>query len=140
MEIGSCLCVDCKVCYDEAKGGGAVRKIKCYDCGKRYDFDVDDFCPKCGAFTQPPKSACVGADGAVIRVEGINEQNHKNSFVHAELHQENRTRSGSLLEGFSSALKSSPQLGNRLTERQPPKKRPRNVSFDVADFLNDLLG
>ena len=26
-----------------------MRKIRCYECGRRYDFDVDDFCPQCGA-------------------------------------------------------------------------------------------
>jgi len=31
-----------------------VRKVVCHDCRKRYDFDKDDFCPRCGAFTQPP--------------------------------------------------------------------------------------
>ena len=77
----------------------------------------------------------------MIRVEGINEQNHKNSFVHAELHQENRMRKGSLLEDVSSVLKSSPQLGSRLSERQLPRKRSsRKATFDVTDFLNDLLG
>ena len=30
-----------------------MRKVQCAECGKRYDFDEDDFCPKCGAFNQP---------------------------------------------------------------------------------------
>ena len=53
-----------------------MRKIRCYECGKSYDFDVDDFCPKCGAFNQPGKSAAIAADGAVVRTEGLNEKNH----------------------------------------------------------------
>nr|WP_326185726.1 hypothetical protein [uncultured Oscillibacter sp.] len=69
-----------------------MRKIRCYECGKRYDFDEDDFCPRCGAFNQPRSSVQIGADGSVIRVDGINERNHKNSFVHEELHEENRER------------------------------------------------
>lgn len=118
-----------------------MRRVKCYDCGKRYDFDVDDFCPKCGAFTQPPQSARIGADGSVIRVEGINEQNHENSFVHAELHQENRKRKGTFLEGVTSTLKISPQMGDRLAGYQPAKKRTAgSAMFEVTDFLNDLLG
>lgn len=48
--------------------------------------------PRCGAFTQPPKSTAIDADGSVIRVEGINEKNHVGSFVHEELHEENRER------------------------------------------------
>ena len=33
-----------------------MRKVTCADCGKHYDYDVDDFCPKCGSFNQPPNS------------------------------------------------------------------------------------
>lgn len=33
-----------------------MRKIQCADCGKRYDYDVDDFCPRCGSFNPPPDS------------------------------------------------------------------------------------
>ena len=48
-----------------------MRKIRCYECGRRYDFDVDDFCPKCGAFNQPGKSVRIGADGAVVSMRRI---------------------------------------------------------------------
>lgn len=33
-----------------------MRKIQCADCGKHYDYDVDDFCPRCGSFNPPPDS------------------------------------------------------------------------------------
>lgn len=69
-----------------------MRKVRCHECGRIYDFDTDDFCPRCGAFTQPPKSMGINADGAVIRMDGLNEKNHAGSFVHAELHEENRER------------------------------------------------
>ena len=69
-----------------------MRYVRCYECGKRYDFDVDDFCPKCGAFNQPGRTSRIGADGSVVRVDGLNEQNHQESFVHEELHEENRER------------------------------------------------
>ena len=29
-----------------------MRRVKCEDCGKVYDFDTDDFCPRCGAVNQ----------------------------------------------------------------------------------------
>ena len=69
-----------------------MRKVRCYECGKTYDFDTDDFCPRCGAFNQPTKSTAIDANGAVIRVDGINEQGHAGSFVHEELHEENKER------------------------------------------------
>ena len=75
-----------------------MRKITCYDCGKNYDYDTDDFCPRCGAYTPPARQRHINAHGDVVRVEGINETNHAGSFVHAELHKENRQRTGSLLE------------------------------------------
>lgn len=75
-----------------------MRRVKCHECGKRYNFDVDDFCPNCGAFTQPHRTSRIGADGSVIRVDGINESYHQESFVHAELHEENRERRGTPLE------------------------------------------
>lgn len=30
-----------------------MRKVTCKDCGRVYDFDKDDFCPKCGSFNPP---------------------------------------------------------------------------------------
>jgi len=82
-----------------------MRKIRCYDCGKRYDYDIDDFCPKCGSFTQPARVSRIGADGSVVWNDGINERGHQNSFVHSEYHEENRKRGGSRLESKSKRSK-----------------------------------
>lgn len=75
-----------------------MRKVQCAECGKRYDFDIDDFCPKCGAFNQPVRGSRIAANGQVVRVDGINESNHGGSFVHRELHQEDRVRRRTGLE------------------------------------------
>ena len=32
----------------EAKGEISMRMVHCEDCGKRYDYDVDGFCPQIG--------------------------------------------------------------------------------------------
>lgn len=95
-----------------------MRKVRCCECGKSYDFDVDDFCPKCGAFNQPGKSASIGANGAVIRTDGLNEKNHAGSFVHREFHAENRVRKAvGLSKGVrrtgGAAQTSAPQQRNR---------------------------
>ena len=42
-----------------------MKIIACEDCGKRYDFDRDDFCPKCGAFNPPVKTWGTDAQGNV---------------------------------------------------------------------------
>ena len=130
------------LCYDggnNRKGGDMMRMVKCYDCGKKYNFDVDDFCPGCGAFTPPPRTARIDLDGSVVRVEGINEQNHEGSFVHAELHEENRERRGTVLERSPARKMPRPQAvrsqstGRRLT---PPTMRDVSRGFD---FLGDAV-
>ena len=75
-----------------------MRMLKCYDCGKRYNYDEDGFCPKCGAFNQPPAITRVGADGSIVRVDGINEQGHTGSFTHKEYHEETKERRKSGLD------------------------------------------
>ena len=79
-----------------------MRRVRCYECGRSYDFDQDDFCPNCGAFNQPPQTARVAADGSVIQIpvrrDGIDERNHDGSFVHREFHAEERARRGTPLE------------------------------------------
>lgn len=69
-----------------------MRKVTCYECEKRYDYDDDGFCPRCGAFNLPTSTSRIGADGSVVWVDGLNERNHHNSFLHDELHQEERQR------------------------------------------------
>lgn len=69
-----------------------MRRVTCYECEKRYDYDDDGFCPRCGAFNSPPHASRIGADGALVWIDGLNERNHKNSFVHEELHDEDRER------------------------------------------------
>lgn len=37
-------------------GGGGLMRIKCGSCGKVYDYDKDELCPKCGAHNQLPRA------------------------------------------------------------------------------------
>jgi len=94
-----------------------VRRVVCHECGKRYDYNVDDFCPKCGAFTQPARTIRIDSNGAVVRVDGINETYHRESFLHEELHAENRKRRGTVLEQ-GSAGKSVPGARPQTIIRQ----------------------
>ena len=34
-----------------------MRKVTCASCGRPYDYDSDDFCPKCGSYKPPPDRA-----------------------------------------------------------------------------------
>ena len=41
-----------------------MRMVRCEDFGKRYDYDVDGFCPRCGAFNQPVRVRSGGSAAA----------------------------------------------------------------------------
>ena len=86
--------------------GSNVRRVSCYECGRHYDYDDDGFCPHCGAFNQPPKKVGFSAAGTLVNyAEGINERNHARSFVHKELHSENRARRGTELDRSASTFR-----------------------------------
>lgn len=70
-----------------------MSRVTCYACRKKYNYEEDGFCPRCGAFNLCNKgSYTVAANGDIVRVDGINESGHQNSFVHAEYHAEERER------------------------------------------------
>ena len=75
-----------------------MRKVKCYACGKSYDYDEDCFCPHCGGFNQPRHTSTISSDGSVVRADGLNERGHEGSFLHREFHEENRERRAMGLE------------------------------------------
>lgn len=66
-------------------------RLVCEECKKAYDYDIDDFCPRCGAYNPPPKTWDSGGQ-AIIRKDGLNEANHGESFAHSEVHSEKRQR------------------------------------------------
>lgn len=43
--------------------------IRCRSCGRIYDYNKQDMCPKCGAYNRPPHRERVGPDGTVHFVE-----------------------------------------------------------------------
>lgn len=119
-----------------------MRKVRCYECGRSYDFDVDDFCPRCGAFNQPGKQTSIGADGSVVRSDGLNEKNHAGSFVHREFHSENRSRRAS---GLSKGVRrAAAPVGGQQREKQ--KRNPFQtliwviIAIIFINILSTVLG
>lgn len=105
-----------------------MRQIVCEDCGKRYDFEKDDFCPKCGAFNQPVKTWGTDAQGNVIRVDGVNERDHAQSFVHSEVHKEKRVRQAQGLDQSpkpKSARQQPPPVRQAAPARQAPQSQAK---------------
>ena len=90
-----------------------MRRIVCDECGKWYDYERDDFCPRCGAYNQPVKTWTTDDQGNVRRVDGLNEANHAESFAHSEVHREKRVRR---IKGMD--------RGGEKTVRQQPTPRP----------------
>lgn len=115
-----------------------MRKVQCYDCGKSYDFDVDDFCPKCGAFNQPGKEVRIGADGAVIRTDGLNEENHVGSFVHREFHAENRVRKAVGLSKGVSRAATPARFPVKGRQKKKNPTRPLVLAIIITIILNIL--
>ena len=117
-----------------------MRRVRCYECGKRYDFDVDDFCPKCGAFNPPDRSSRIDADGNVVRLDGLNEANHRGSFVHAELHAENKERRTT---GLSKGVKRSHEKVAARPVRTAQKRKqaaPNSVGSIIKWIVIAMIG
>ena len=123
-----------------------MNRVRCYECGKHYDYDEDCFCSHCGAFNQPRRSRRISADGTVVRVDGLNENNHENSFVHRELHTENRKRKGTDLEQPVKPQQRPAQpkirtaAPQRMPERKAAKKPGAIVGFVVFMIFIEVLG
>ncbi len=111
-----------------------MRKVRCHDCGRTYDYDVDDFCPKCGAFNQPLRGARIDPDGNVVRVDGLNERGHAGSFVHRELHEEERERRRTGLD--QSAVRERPGAARPQPVRRPPQRSERTKTpFSILIWI-----
>ena len=123
-----------------------MRRVKCEDCGRVYDFDTDDFCPRCGAFTFP-KGDRIGTDSSVVRVEEIRESNHKDSFLHAEYFVEKRRRKAAGLDRGADRSRGSqwaPAPGGAKTAKvsgplQKGAERPA-LSPQFADLPASQIG
>lgn len=69
-----------------------MRHIICEECKRPYNYDKDEFCPRCGAYNQPVKTWGTDSQGNIVRVDGLNESNHAGSFAHKEVHREKAIR------------------------------------------------
>ena len=103
-------------------------KIVCRDCKKRYDFAVDEFCPRCGSFNQPAKTWDVDAQGNLVLVDGINERNHAGSFVHKEYHKEKSSRRAVGLDRPGK----KPQVPKMMQKKAARYDMKRNIAKIVA--------
>lgn len=104
-----------------------MRIVKCYDCGRHYNYDEDGFCPRCGAFNQPAPITRVGADGSIVRVDGLSERGHTGSFTHKEYHEEVKKRRKSGLDQGVDRIpmkKAAEELKRAFKTAPAPKPQP----------------
>ena len=59
-----------------------MRMVRCYECGKSYDYDDDGFCPRCGAFNQPVR---VRSGGTAAAAETTAAQQKRTGTLQREL-------------------------------------------------------
>ena len=122
-----------------------MKKVRCYECGRSYDYHEDPFCPRCGAFNQAAHSTCVGADGSIVRVDGINETNHAGSFLHKEYHEEEKERKRTGLDKGVQRIPSSRPVKKRTTRKAPEQITPAAIlrwvvlGFIALQFLGRFL-
>jgi len=93
-----------------------MNMVRCEDCGRLYDYEEDGFCPKCGAFNQPPR------DKQEMRVDGVSEEGHAHSFFHREFHKEERERRHSGLD--RSARRGAPEEKEQTVPAENAASRP----------------
>lgn len=110
-----------------------MRRIVCDECKKRYDYDRDEFCPKCGAFNQPVKTWGTDDQGNVVRLDGVNEQNHAGSFVHSEVHKEKRVRQAKGMDYKGSVTRRPPI--RPTPQSHPPKRKADHMKLIKAIFI-----
>ena len=80
------------------------------------------------------------ADGDVVRLDGLNEVNHRESFVHAELHEENKERRAS---GLSRGVKRSQEKAAARSVRTGQKRKqaaPNSMGSIIKWIILAIIG
>jgi len=105
--------------------------LHCEDCGKRYTYEIDDFCPRCGAYNHPRKSS-----GATLRVDGLLETNHVGSFSHKEVHREKiQRRALNLDKDPVSPIKIAENLAEIADKSRKNVSQPKKKTGVAAVFI-----
>ena len=110
-----------------------MRIVKCYECGRHYNYDEDGFCPRCGSFNQPAHVSRVGADGTIIRVDGLSERGHTGSFTHKEYHEESKERRKT---GLDQSVERIPMKGATVEIKRTVKQAPVSKSRPAVKTLS----
>lgn len=107
-----------------------MTKIVCEECKRAYDYEKDDFCPRCGAYNQPRRTS-----SATVRQDGLNESSHAGSFAHREVHAEKAVRRAVGLDRPREAkrpARSTPAARQGQPAAQPKGAREKKSSTSIV--------
>ena len=118
-----------------------MRMVRCYACGKRYDYDEDGFCPGCGAFNQPERTSGpqelprqkAPADRAA-GPEAAKKLPKRRSGEKSGLHAGVEAGLDIALEALDSAVSPPPQEARAVTERAAASSRVKSFFIGKIPF------
>lgn len=88
-----------------------MRTIRCKDCGKRYDYDKDDFCPKCGAYNPPADSGATQLERELLSRFETGQRNQTRAKEQARARQQQPRRTPPDTAGQGASPGSHPAYG-----------------------------
>jgi len=105
-------------------------RIVCGECKKVYNYEEDDFCPRCGAYNPPRKTS-----GATVRVDGLNESGHDGSFAHREFHREKDKRLAVGLDRPKTEKRPASRPQTKTVSRPAAKSNGKNNSAGIVAVI-----
>ena len=117
-----------------------MQKVRCYECGKSYDYDEDAFCPRCGAFNLPGREHTVRVGELTEdRRDGLSEKGHSGSFLHQEFHNEERQRRRLGLDREETPQPRQAKKTVQTARRQDRETAGKNPGVAVIIFILLIL-
>ena len=106
-------------------------KLICNDCGKRYDYDKDEFCPKCGSYNPPTKTVATQMEA---ELEGRFAPRRAVEAAERARHLAKHPAG----DGEPSDYAPEPAHGTSTPLNGAPKPSPRSTLRDVGADLKNM--
>ena len=93
-------------------------RITCKDCGRHYDYDQDDFCPKCGSYNPPRDESSTSLERELLARFGTGRENQ------ARAQGQQRARQAGSAPASTPPMVPTRTAPPRPTPHQPPRRVP----------------
>lgn len=124
-----------------------MKKVRCYDCHKTYDYDQDPFCPHCGAFNQPPRARRTAVslsdrlNGEVSKKHSSSHRVQKtNSTQIDDWMNEVEKRGTEKLKSIQSQINSNRTGSSKRGANHKKSDQPVSLSTTIRWFLIVFIG